>query len=1651
MESETPPTSRREVGNTKWGWAAAGVAGVCGVRPHHSLPECRVGGTVASVASSPSSSSREAPSSGDGPPSANAGPAFVLALRVACVVLFFLSASHARQVRKATLTRRPLGPIHRRRRLLARSAPARLSQLLCVCLTISRIRTSVTDPSGCWQTTQRAQPPRLPPRTARWLRAHRDRIARHLACSFRKAVAAALHPPPPQPSACPTRPPQTRRDPTQERCTSFCTPVPATISPKRARRPAAAAPTPATPLARFQIQVKTLTPTVVTLEVTRATTIADILVALSCRLGGVCAIPSSWHLAAGHRHLSRSAALSDYNIRDATRLTLLGTLAGGATTPMPTFAGRSENSVPTGAIPDATVRAFLHNASQDDEQLSFCATFHSTKSRRLQTYAGSLTSSSSKYTFAWQWRWSATTQNWERQSTPLDVPSYPPDSPDTALTMIATLTQTGAMLHRCEAGQNKRMPRKSLATMADEARFDDEDIAELLEPIGPSTRERARDTRHATADLPTPVLSAKLTRDSILSCPLNCGKCTGVKWPGLEAHIVQHLSSGQPPNQQQREAIERITTQFNARICVCGLRLARKGLCPTCATRTNRTFTANDTADHSTNAPQPGPPATPPTQELPPDLRPAALPSMEEAFATRVNTTLHIPKGCRARFNRILRQVTNDCTFLNDERSWTLFAMFTKSLLGPIPRGGGRGQQHVHRGLESTINRRMDAWEDGRHSELWHTATQKVPMRAGAASALVGVMKLARDGFYSRAVARFTAAKVQAISDIVHATLRRLHPSAPPPAIPVPTCPAPIVTNEIFLAALRSMDPLTSPGTMGLRVTHLHELLLEDPTGATATQLTALINLLLRGAAHGSIRPYLAGASLTALAKANNGTRPIAAGEILRRLASKCAISVIRSRNDAFFLPFQYGVGCKAGTERVVHMVRRVWRAKHSSGPGGREAPDFVLLKVDLENAFNKVSRNTMLEAVSAFAPELLAWVGFLYGARSVLWFGHLKVDSEQGVQQGDPLGPLLFALVMSLIIIRIHQACGRDDLPAPDTPAAQPAHTAQLALNHWYLDDGVLGGSHRLIATAIAILEQEGPAHGLYLNPGKCELVWLSEDAKRRGEKFFSASFARDHRLVGDFSVLGAPIGSESHCCAWLMDNVLEPCRISWREMAGLSDTQVAYTLVRACCSANRVAHLLRSTPPDLIRAAVRTFDTEMRTAFCSLINVSLTDTQWRQAILPTSMGGCGISYAGRHLDGAYAASVAFAASADGWSPLEAEGYATALGEVRRCIGAAADPLALKQKGISEALNALALKVLVDRAPSEAERARLKAVSAPSCGAWLNVIPSEKMGLAIRPRAFTVAILHRLGAALFGPGSRCPFCNTLMDEAGLHASLCRHGGFFGVRHGACAEIVYRSAGAAAMAPRLEVTGLLESGERPADILVLATKCCDVAVTHPLQPKYLSLTAADAIGAPSSAAEQYATTVKVAKYAARLEAKGLSLVPLVATAYGSWCRAADELFDDIAKRTAGRTNRTTDACKQMLIGRLSVALIKGLTRSILERQGDADLLFSTTWAPQVDDDTSPVTSSLDDETGIAVAADIPEDATTIPSPPASPPITPSAHHQHPTLAAATDRTAQPLTQLKLAHVASAAAPESPELELLPPTPDSPRSSTSSGF
>ena len=108
--------------------------------------------------------------------------------------------------------------------------------------------------------------------------------------------------------------------------------------------------------------------------------------------------------------------------------------------------------------------------------------------------------------------------------------------------------------------------------------------------------------------------------------------------------------------------------------------------------------------------------------------------------------------------------------------------------------------------------------------------------------------------------------------------------------------------------------------------------------------------------------------------------RPIAVGEVLRRLTSKCLSFAVRSAAFAHLAPLQLGVNVKGSCEAVIHSVSQLM----SSGQPDQQR----VLLLDFTNAFNTINRFSMFEEFRAHIPGLSAWMESCYSGQPFLHLG---------------------------------------------------------------------------------------------------------------------------------------------------------------------------------------------------------------------------------------------------------------------------------------------------------------------------------------------------------------------------------------------------------------------------------------------------------------------------------------------------------------------------------------------------------------------------------------------------------------------------------------------------------------------------------------
>ena len=501
-------------------------------------------------------------------------------------------------------------------------------------------------------------------------------------------------------------------------------------------------------------------------------------------------------------------------------------------------------------------------------------------------------------------------------------------------------------------------------------------------------------------------------------------------------------------------------------------------------------------------------------------------------------TVKHIPRSarpsCASHLADIFRKISADPS---NHDKWIALFRWAGSVLQPPRRSGKRHN------FTSVVKKRIQTFSGAvAPSSDVHVRRKAIDPELQLAHAVASKLE---DGNLRAAIRILSSDDAPVIpSDESLAELQNKHPaaSALDPELSSTDLPYCSVVEEDVRKAILSFPAGSSGGPDGLRPQHLKDIIMAIDAGSDfLAAITGFVNIVLAGCCPPLIAKYFFGGRLIALRKKQGGIRPIAIGFTLRRLVSKCASSYGLAQLQEYFYPNQLGVGVPSGCEAAIHSTRRFV----SSMPTG-----YALVKLDFRNAFNNVHRSDMLQAVKERLPGLFSYCYSAYGSPSYLFHGNLSLLSQEGTQQGDPLGPLLFSNTIHPLITSL-----------------------KAVLNVGYLDDVTLGGPIDTIASDVRRIVEVGSSMGLVLNSSKCEIV------THPGQKI-TDSFLQTFGTtpIENVCLLGSPLFAG---CA-LDEQWSNRCSDLTRAVGRLRmiDAQDALILLRSSFSAPRVQHLLRCSP---------------------------------------------------------------------------------------------------------------------------------------------------------------------------------------------------------------------------------------------------------------------------------------------------------------------------------------------------------------------------------------------------------------------------------------------------------------------------------------
>ena len=548
-----------------------------------------------------------------------------------------------------------------------------------------------------------------------------------------------------------------------------------------------------------------------------------------------------------------------------------------------------------------------------------------------------------------------------------------------------------------------------------------------------------------------------------------------------------------------------------------------------------------------------------------------------------------------------------------------------------------------------------------------------------------------------------------------------------------------------------------------------------------------------------------------------------------------------------------------------------------------------------------------MLSIVAKSVPGIYAFCKNIYSIHTTLKFHDTEIPSATGVQQGYPLGSLLFCLTIQHILDRLK---------------------SELIIG--YLDDVTLGGSVHSVNDDLTVIKSEGEQLGLQLNKAKCEIV-----TRNTLDPHIVSAFPGFQIVdIRDAQLLGCPIISDRGLDAALEAKCDEVqiliCRLKYLT------AHHSLIIIKHCINVSKIMHILRTNKCH-DNDKLETFDIIIRAGLETILNVELSTHQWNQASLPVREGGLGVRTAVSLATSAFLAS----AMSSGRFPelvqvIQEQILPSVANTTDTAVVASLDrwTATTSQQPISDDLNhkqrswddAIIRKIkngLTAAFTSDIQHARFLGAQSVHSGDWLNAVPIANCGLRLDDETIRLAVGVRLGTKICHTHT-CP-CGALVDDLGLHCFVCRKGNGKQTRHNLFNEVIWRSFLRAKIQASKEPLGTFRDKKRPDGVTLTPWqrgKCVawDVTVADTFANSYLPLTAARA-----GAAAERAALNKHTKYDHLKNA--YTFVPLACEVTGAWSIESIAFIDDLSKKIHAVTGDKRK--KSHLFQRLSIAIQRG--------------------------------------------------------------------------------------------------------------------------
>ena len=601
----------------------------------------------------------------------------------------------------------------------------------------------------------------------------------------------------------------------------------------------------------------------------------------------------------------------------------------------------------------------------------------------------------------------------------------------------------------------------------------------------------------------------------------------------------------------------------------------------------------------------------------------AAAPGLPLRWVDRISalsgaSIVHIPAQFRERIAVAM------CQGLEDLLAGGLLEMGrTKLLLAPIPRKFS---------VRTELNVRLQLWFAGTVEELLVRVEEQARNAAETSSTQVSnagrrAAHLTRSGAFSKAVSNLTSSVATLTSPEQRSWAEKLLPCSGLGTALAGGTDAPAAVSdssdfskasfaELRKSALKGVKfgALSGAGPSGMRPEHLDCALLVSRRSISSRLLRGIarsVSAAGRGTLPESAH-WLTQSRLVYLSKPSSSTpRPIRVGEVWRRIIGKRLVADSRDALQELFLKArQCGVAVPGGCEVLIHARRCLDSILASS------ADAYVMLDLDLRNAFPSLEWSAIRAAVAEHMPSLAPWTSWCHGrAASVQLPDGSWHTCDRGAEQGDPLGPVYCALTL-LAVSRKAMAAATADSSA--------------AWDGWYMDDSQNLVRPHLVGDFLQAFDDElERVGGSRVADGEFKsTAYLcgSPDARAGVDASWESAAAPTCRILPSpptkvlgVGIVGASVRDQFRAAT-------AAARAACEALQCIDDAAAELALLRISTNVCRVAHFFRAAGPDVPSADLDAVDEVVDATLSVTLGGPVRGLALERASLSARHGGLGL-----------------------------------------------------------------------------------------------------------------------------------------------------------------------------------------------------------------------------------------------------------------------------------------------------------------------------------------------------------------------------------------------------------------------------------------